>query len=152
MPHIHEKVDFVTDIYIVNKGRVLLRKHDKYHVWLPPGGHIELDEDPPQAAIREVKEEVNLDIELVPAAPLKQFDDAKTVLTPRFIDRHRINETHEHVDFIYFATSKSDVIKQGNREISDDIRWLTSAELDDPALGIKERVKYYAREALKALS
>jgi 8-oxo-dGTP pyrophosphatase MutT (NUDIX family) len=152
MPHIHEKIDFVADAYIVNNGRVLLRKHDKYKIWLPVGGHIELDEDPPQAAIREAKEEVGLDIELVPATPIENFEDPKELPPPRFMNRHRINDVHEHIVFVYFARSKSSDVLQGNTEISDDIRWLTAKELDDPALGISDRVKYYAHAALKALS
>ncbi len=62
MPHIHEKIDFTVEVFIVYDNKVLLRKHDKYKKWLSIGGHIELDEDPNQAAIREVKEEVGLDI------------------------------------------------------------------------------------------
>ena len=65
MPHIHEKVDFTVEVFIVYKDKVLLRKHDKYGIWLSVGGHIELDEDPVQAALREVKEEVCLNIELI---------------------------------------------------------------------------------------
>lgn len=156
MPHIHEKVDFVADVYIVHNGRVLLRKHDKYKVWLPVGGHIELDEDPNQAALREAKEEVNLDVTIVPEHPVHVFDGTpkggKELIPPRFLNRHRINETHEHISLAYFATTESDKIEQGQVEISDDIRWLTAKELDDPVLGISEQVKYYARAALKALS
>ena len=33
---------------------------------LPPGGHVEPDEDPVQAVLREVKEETGFDVELVP--------------------------------------------------------------------------------------
>ena len=69
MPHIHEKVDFTVEVFIVHNGKVLLRKHDKYKIWLSVGGHIELDEDPNQAAIREVKEEVGLDVKLFGTAP-----------------------------------------------------------------------------------
>jgi 8-oxo-dGTP pyrophosphatase MutT (NUDIX family) len=158
MPHIHEKIDFVAEAYVVHDGRVLLRKHDKYKQWFPVGGHIEPDEDPPTAAVREAKEEVNLEIELVPASPLPGvhdamgFKDAKELMPPRFMNRHRINDTHEHVALVYFATSKSDVIKQGEKEISDGIRWFTTQELDDPAFGISDRIKYYAHAALTALS
>jgi 8-oxo-dGTP pyrophosphatase MutT (NUDIX family) len=35
--------------------------------WLPAGGHVEPDETPAQAAIREVLEETGLDVILVPA-------------------------------------------------------------------------------------
>ena len=58
MPHIHEKIDFTAEVFIVHHNRVLLRLHDKYNIWLSVGGHIELNEDPMEAAIREVKEEV----------------------------------------------------------------------------------------------
>jgi 8-oxo-dGTP pyrophosphatase MutT (NUDIX family) len=152
MPHIHEKIDFVADAYIVHNGCVLLRKHDKYKIWLPVGGHIELNEDPPQAAIREAKEEAGLDIELIPATPVEQFEDSKELLPPRFMNRHRVNDVHEHIVFVYFARSKSSDILQGTTEVSDDIRWLTAKELDNPVLGISDRVKYYAHAALDTLS
>ena len=61
MAHIHEKIDFTTSVYIVHAGKVLLRMHDKYHMWSGPGGHVDLHEDPNQAAVRECKEEVGLD-------------------------------------------------------------------------------------------
>ena len=142
MPHIHEKIDFIAEAYIVHGGKVLLRQHDKYKIWAPVGGHIELDEDPTQTAVREAKEEVGLDIEIVGAIPTKNFDDSKDLVPPRFMNRHRINETHEHVSFLYFATTKNAEIEQSDAdEISDDIRWLTHEQLDDPSLGISERIK-----------
>jgi len=55
MPHIHDKIDFTVEVFVVHQKAVLLRRHDKYKIWLSVGGHIELDEDPNQAAIREVK-------------------------------------------------------------------------------------------------
>ena len=64
MPHIHEKMDFTVETFIVHKNKVLLRKHDKLKIWMSVGGHVELDEDPVEAALREVKEEVGLDITL----------------------------------------------------------------------------------------
>lgn len=54
MAHIHEKIDFTVEVFVVFQNKVLLRKHDKYKIWLSVGGHIELDEDPNQAALREV--------------------------------------------------------------------------------------------------
>jgi hypothetical protein len=41
MPHIHEKIDFTVDVFVVYKSRVLIRKHDKYDKWLAVGEHIE---------------------------------------------------------------------------------------------------------------
>ena len=90
MPHLHEKIDFTVEVFIVHKNRVLLRLHDKYRIWLSVGGHIELDEDPNQAAIREVKEEVGLDIELVDS---RKFKEKKRAFS--FYFRHGQNKTLE---------------------------------------------------------
>ena len=48
---------FTSTGYIVSKGRVLLHWHPKIKAFLPPGGHVEINEDPVQAVLREVKEE-----------------------------------------------------------------------------------------------
>jgi 8-oxo-dGTP pyrophosphatase MutT (NUDIX family) len=64
MPHIHDKIDFCSEVFVVFKNKVLLRKHDKFKIWLSVGGHIELDEDPTETAVREAKEEVGLDVVL----------------------------------------------------------------------------------------
>ncbi|MFM2374525.1 MAG: hypothetical protein RLZZ234_520, partial [Candidatus Parcubacteria bacterium] len=50
MPHIHEKIDYTADVFIVHENKVLLRMHEKYHTLLAVGGHVELDEDPAAAA------------------------------------------------------------------------------------------------------
>jgi 8-oxo-dGTP pyrophosphatase MutT (NUDIX family) len=150
MSHIHEKIDFASDVFIVHEGRVLLRKHDKYKIWLAVGGHIELDEDPNQAAIREVKEEVGLDVVLFgetnQAFPEKE--DGKDLIPPRFLNKHEINETHEHISFVYIAITKDPKIVQGENEVSDEIKWFTKEELENPAFNIGKRIKYYAQTAL----
>jgi 8-oxo-dGTP pyrophosphatase MutT (NUDIX family) len=153
MPHIHERIDFVADVFIVHDNKVLLRKHDKYKIWLSPGGHIELDEDPNQAAIREVKEEVGLDITL--AGETRTFAksvEGKDLLPPRFLNRHTVKEGHEHISMVYFATTRTTDITQGSTEISDDIRWFTREELDDPKSGVNDRIRFYAKKALEALA
>ena len=52
MAHIHEKIDFTVAIFVVHEEKILLIHHRKLGKWLPLGGHIELDEDPEQAADR----------------------------------------------------------------------------------------------------
>jgi 8-oxo-dGTP pyrophosphatase MutT (NUDIX family) len=157
MAHIHEKIDYAADAFIVNGDAVLLRMHDKHKQWFPPGGHVELDEDPAQAAVREAKEEVGLDITLVGAldAAPEHLGDAvqyeREVLVPRFLNRHRINDVHEHISFVYFATSETRDVVQGEAEVSDHIKWFTSEELDDPKYGVTERVRHYARTALDTI-
>lgn len=154
MPHIHEKIDFCAEVFIVHEGKILLRKHDKFHMWMSVGGHIELDEDPAEAAVREVKEEVGLDVTLFDAYEPKipDFTDgSRRVLAPRFINRHRINETHEHVAMVYFATTEStDVaIPDDSHETvhEDDWNWFTLEELDQLD-DCPENIKVYARAAI----
>ncbi|MEN3361534.1 MAG: hypothetical protein V7637_5516 [Mycobacteriales bacterium] len=49
--------------------RVLLVHHNKLRQWLYPGGHVEENEDPAQAALREVLEETGVQAEVI-AEPL----------------------------------------------------------------------------------
>jgi 8-oxo-dGTP pyrophosphatase MutT (NUDIX family) len=150
MPHIHEKVDFTAEVFVVYKDRVLLRKHDKYGVWISVGGHVELSEDPNQAAIREVKEEVGLDITLVDTRTTKTLSkDYKELIPPAFLNRHRINDTHEHVTMTYFAVADSDKVTNSSAEVAEDLKWLSASELDDPEYALPEHVRHYARTALE---
>lgn len=150
MPHIHDKIDWSVDVFIVNEDGVLLRKHDKYKLWLAPGGHVELDEDPTQAALREVKEEVGIDVELIGIVPDITEGPAYTeLLPPRFMNIHPINETHQHISLVYMAKADSRDTSQGETEISDEMRWFTLDELDDPSFGIGETIKHYAKTALE---
>lgn len=151
MPHLHDKIDFTVETFIVYNGRVLLRRHDKYNIWLSVGGHIELDEDPNQAAIREVKEEVGLDIELIGYVPQFEEEDYIELIPPRFLNRHRINPTHEHVTFTYFAISKTDKINPSETEISEEHKWFTREEIKDNSYDIKNSIGFYALKALDEL-
>ncbi len=146
MPHIHEKIDFTVEVFIVHKNRVLLRLHDKYRIWLSVGGHIELDEDPNQAAIREVKEEVGLDIELVDSRKFKgKNSEYEELIAPVGMDRHRISDTHEHITFIYFAKAKTDKVIPEKE--TDQWKWCERDEIEKLD-NIRPNVIFYAKRAL----
>jgi 8-oxo-dGTP pyrophosphatase MutT (NUDIX family) len=147
MPHLHYALDYCVEVFIVHQDRVLLRKHDKYGIWLSVGGHIELNEDPNQAALREVREEVGLDVSLISEGELLAEGDEVELHLPRYVVRHPINDVHEHVVFIYFATSDSDVVVPEHED--DEWRWFTVEELDEVKL--KPSIKRYALEALSKL-
>ena len=51
------KRHYTATALIVENNSVLLHLHEKIKLWLPPGGHVELNEDPIQAVTREVFEE-----------------------------------------------------------------------------------------------
>lgn len=154
MAHIHEKIDITATVFIVCNGKVLLRMHEKYGMWDGPGGHVELHEDPNEAAIREVKEEVGLDVVLWDGNQRFQTptgDDNRQLIPPVGLQRHHTSDAHEHVDLVYFAKSESEDVKveyDGDR--SDEWRWLTAPELD--SLDLRPDVRFYAKEALKELA
>jgi len=149
MPHIHELIDFVVSVYIVHDDKVLLVHHKGTGLWLPIGGHIELNEDPEEALFREVKEECGLDIEIIGTKPVFEVAGTKSLFAPSFLNIHLINETHRHVVLIYLARARSEQVALAAEE-HYAIRWFTSEELDLPEYKIKDSVKYYARAAFAA--
>lgn len=150
MAHIHEKIDWTVGVFIVHKGKVLLRFHEKYHKLLAVGGHIELYEDPLQAARRECMEEVGLTIHVDGEDDLPYYEEDQLQILPRpaGMNIHYVNPTHQHIDVIYYATSESDIIVPENE--TDTWEWLTKEELlarND----ILENIKMYALGALETL-
>ena len=168
MAHIHEKIDFTVAIFVVHDGKVLLIHHRKLDKWLPLGGHIERDEDPEQAALREAKEESGLDVELLGERPPTTSPGTRALIAPRFLDIHRINDTHEHIGMIYWARPK--IVAQASclcgtethrqdacattlaAEEHHDIRWCNAAELDKLGPPMTDAVKWYCRRAIEEIS
>lgn len=154
MAHVHEKIDFTVTVYVVYKNKVLLRHHDKYNFWLGVGGHIDLDEDPNEAALREVKEEVGIDVALWDGNKKFQFakgsDLHKELIPPVALNRHHTSQTHEHVDMVYFAKASTDQVKvEYEDDRSDEWKWLTKDELE--TMDLLPDVKFYAALALDTL-
>ena len=54
---------FTATGFVVQGSRTLLHWHKRSQKWLPPGGHIEPDEDPVQAILREIREETGVEID-----------------------------------------------------------------------------------------
>jgi len=149
MPHIHEKIDFTVSIFIAREGKVLFVSHKQLDRWLPVGGHIELDEQPEQAALREAREESGLEVELVgERSPLKAEPGFIPLLSPDFMDIHLIKGPHWHIGMVYFARVKSGEVTLNAGE-HHDIQWLGEGDLEDRKWGLSEPLKFYAREALK---
>lgn len=97
--------DFTVAVFVVDAGCVLLHWHRKLARWLPPGGHIEPDELPDDAAIREVEEETNQRVRLLgdrgphidaPGLP-------RPLVQPIGIQLEDISPGHQHIDLIYVA-------------------------------------------------
>ena len=151
MAHIHEKIDFTVAIFVVHYGKVLLIHHRKLDKWLPLGGHVELDEDPEQAALREAKEESGLDVELLGERPPTTSSGTRALIGPRFLDIHRITGTHEHIGMMYWARPKDGKLTLASAE-HHDIRWCSVADLDKLQPPMSDAVKWYCRSAIREIS
>jgi 8-oxo-dGTP pyrophosphatase MutT (NUDIX family) len=150
MAHIHEKIDFTVAIFVVHQRRVLLIHHRKLCKWLPLGGHIELEEDPEQAALREAREESGLEVELLGDRPPTTEPGTRALIAPRFLDIHRINDTHEHIGMIYWARPKAGQVELAVEE-HHDIRWVTSDELESLHPPMSGAVMWYCRKAIEEI-
>ena len=166
MAHLHEKIDFTVAIFVVHDEKILLIHHRQLDKWLPLGGHIELDEDPEQAALREAKEESGLEVELLGERPPTTGPGTRALIAPRFLDIHRINDTHEHIGMMYWARPKVGSARRADRTPQRGVPTTlhsppgsitTSAgvpptELDKLQPPMLDAVKWYCRAAIREIS
>lgn len=94
--------DFAVAVFVVWCDSVLLHHHPKLGKWLPVGGHIEPDELPDEAAVREAFEESGIRVQLSGDRALP-VDEPKQLIRPEGIQLERIGPEHEHIDLIYFG-------------------------------------------------
>ena len=94
--------DFTATAFVIWQGCTLLHQHKKLRLWLPCGGHVEPNELPDEAAVREVLEESGVLVELVGEKALT-VELPRQLIRPRGIQLETIHKGHEHIDLIYFA-------------------------------------------------
>jgi 8-oxo-dGTP pyrophosphatase MutT (NUDIX family) len=151
MAHLHEKIDFTVAIFVVHEARVLVIHHRKLEKWLPLGGHVELDEDPEMAALREAREESGLEVELIGERPPTTGPGTRALIAPRFLDIHRISDTHEHIGMMYWARPKGGQLELAAEE-HHAIRWCTMADLETLQPPMSAAVAWYCRQAIMEIS
>jgi len=139
MAHIHEKIDFTVAIFVVHAGKILLIHHRKLGKWLPLGGHIELDEDS------------GLDVELLGERPPTTSPGTRALIAPRFLDIHRINDTHEHIGMIYWARPRQGTLTLATEE-HHDIRWCAPEDFAALQPPLSPAVKWYCDQAIAEIS
>jgi 8-oxo-dGTP pyrophosphatase MutT (NUDIX family) len=89
--------------FVVHEGHVALYWHRKLGMWLPSGGHIEANEDPVQTTLRELREEFQIEAEILPLS--RRFDYSggpEQLEAPHAMIDCWAND-HWHVDFVYFC-------------------------------------------------
>ena len=123
--------------YVLNedKTRILLVLHKKLGRWLPPGGHIDGDEPPHEAVIREVAEETGLAARIVDLSPDLACDDPHTQQIPAPYLMHRDEippydqvEKHFYIDLVFILQASGGSLAPQLDEV-DEVRWFTKSEL-----------------------
>ncbi len=97
---------FTATGFVVQGDRTLLHWHKRLQQWMPPGGHIEPDEDPVQAVLREIREETGVAAEVIYSVPSLPFPYPGQLQPPYTIlleDSPEPGEPHQHIDLIYFC-------------------------------------------------
>jgi len=143
----HPTRDFTSTTFVVQGSRTLLILHRKIGKWFPPGGHIDPHELPCEAAVREVREETGLEVELL--SERSQLGDVGVLSRPECILLEPIQDGHEHVDLIYFARVVGGAMNVSVDE-ADDWRWCSLEDLDDPVIPID--IRHLGKRAIQAAS
>ena len=139
---------FTVAVFVVWEGKVLLHLHRKLGMWLPPGGHIEQNELPDDAAVREVLEETGLRVELV-GEKREDISDPVQLHRPAGVQLENIGPEHQHIDLIYFAKPNGPTrIHQDYSE--DKVGWYAPEDWDEMA--VNAEVRGWCERALVALS
>ncbi len=128
--------------YLMKNGKVLLNHHKKFNKWTPPGGHMEEDETPDQAVIREWKEELGLDVCVLPAIEsfFKGDSNATPVPMPFYIDLEREGFQVPHLGFYFYVKllDENQVINIQESELYD-AKWFSKEDL--PTLPTFDQVR-----------
>ncbi|PSP94093.1 NUDIX hydrolase [Halobacteriales archaeon QS_4_62_28] len=126
---------FTATTYVVESGAVALHEHDGLGLWLPPGGHIDRDELPHEAALREVREELGLAVELVAETDDIGSDTVDPLPKPQHFHLADVNITargvgHQHVDMVFYARAPHrEIAPAEGEQPADAWEWITAEEL-----------------------
>lgn len=119
------------------QGRILLQRRRDNDLWALPGGGMDMADSLPGAAVREVKEETGLDIEVTGLVG--------TYTDPRHIIAYSDGEVRRQFNVCF----RSRVVG-GTLAISDEsteLRWVEPAELDSLPMHHTQRLRLqHARE------
>lgn len=133
----HLKRDFTATGYVMNPSRtkMLLIFHNKLRKWMPAGGHLEPNEMPHDAALREVFEETGILAQLIHDGPQFGTLEADECQLPRpytvlyeFIPTTPKASEHIHVDFVYAMQANETPPTQQLSEVSN-AGWFTKQQI-----------------------
>lgn len=123
------KTDLVVAGYIIYNDKVLLIHHRKLDLWLPVGGHIDENETPDQALLREIKEEIGIDVEMLNKSDIPLGGNVRyNLATPFYVNVHSVGD-HDHCCLFYVCKAINPEKLQINKELKN-FEWFTKEDLN----------------------
>jgi len=123
-----------TGIVFNSKRQILMIHHNKLNVWLPPGGHIEENELPDDAVLREIFEETGINALILSQKQELSLSDkfCKELERPFTILLENIdgNGMHNHIDLIYLCIAINEEFKLKESEVND-IGWFSFNQIKE---------------------
>ena len=128
--------ELCSSIFVINPEtkKILLVKHKEFKKWVQPGGHLDHNETPEEAAAREVYEETQIKVRVLG----ERFPREEDFIRPLGIQCNR-KEGYMQIDVLYFG------VPIGSTEpvVDDDetiaARWFSREELEE--LNVFEDIK-----------
>lgn len=152
---------------LIHENKMLLVKHAKLEMWLAPGGHIEDNELPHQAAEREVLEETGVSVQTIdPFFHLPRENPTEFHPSPLSSNLHWISEQNyqqrlkhgaeyqkekkwqrgceQHFNALYLVLPRAGVEYSRDTRETTDIGWFSKQELQDLELlpTIRQELNY----------
>ncbi|GAA3856725.1 NUDIX domain-containing protein [Streptomyces sedi] len=114
-----------------DQGRILLQRRRDNDLWALPGGAMEMNESLPEAAIREVKEETGLDVEITGLVG--------TYTDPRHIIAYTDGEVRRQFNVCFTARITGGVLAISDE--STELHFIRPDELDDLPMHQTQRLR-----------
>ncbi|WP_330279784.1 MULTISPECIES: NUDIX domain-containing protein [unclassified Streptomyces] len=114
-----------------DRGRILLQKRSDSGLWALPGGGMEMADSLPGAAVREVKEETGLDVEITGLVG--------TYTDPRHVIAYTDGEVRRQFNVCFRAR-----LVGGTLAVSDEsleLRWVAPGDLDSLDMHHTQRLR-----------
>ena len=130
-------------------NEILLVKHKRFGVWLPPGGLLEENEAPHEAALREILEETGIEAAIIPMEQGTSAPHCKELPRPFAVNAVAIKGDGDYAlhDTIYLCRAVGGELSARLDEV-DDAGWFSYDEFmrletfENIAVIVKKAVEY----------
>jgi len=128
---------FTASAVVLCRNHILMVHHKRIAAWLPPGGHIDAGEMPHEAAVREVREETGVEVNVL-SEPMPISDDPDAFFLHSPLCMHGVRAVEKgtevyHVDIAFLCRVQDD--SEGlpavrHAEEVNEARWIALDDLD----------------------